>query len=292
MPARLTAHPRASALAAHLAAPAGAELALHWLGQAGFVIEGAGRRLVIDPYLSDSLARKYAGRLYPHERMMAAPVSPLQLGAVDLVLSTHQHTDHMDPDSLAPLLAQQPHLRLVAPRACRDEARRRAGIGDERLLLVDAGERIAPLPGVAVIATRAAHETLERDQAGRHRFLGYVIEIAGCRIWHAGDTVPFDGMVAEVAALEPDIALLPVNGRSAALLANGVPGNLALDEAIGIGRDVGARAIIAHHFGMFEFNTADPATIDQAAMRLAENGAGTRLLRAALDTVYRWESNP
>lgn len=292
MPARLAAHPRTAPLGAHLAAAPGMDLCLHWLGQAGFVIEGAGKRLVIDPYLSDSLARKYAGRLYPHQRLMAAPVGSLELGSVDLVLSTHQHTDHMDPDTLAPLMAQQPHLKLVAPRAAREEALRRARVDDTRLHLVEAGERIVPIPGIAVTATRAAHESLERDADGNHRFLGYVIEIAGCRIWHAGDTVPFDGMVAEVAALKPDIALLPVNGRSATLLANGVPGNLALDEAIAVGRDVGAGAIIAHHFGMFDFNTADPTAIDQAATQLAESGDGPMLFRAALETAYRREPNP
>jgi L-ascorbate metabolism protein UlaG (beta-lactamase superfamily) len=284
MPAELTAHSFAGTLAAQLARPAGVAPALYWLGQAGFVLDAGGYRLVIDPYLSDSLAEKYRGRTYPHERMMAAPVTPDGLGKVDLVLSTHQHTDHMDPATLQPLLATRPDVKLVAPVAALDEALKRAAIGRDRLHLIDAGATIAPLPGLRVTATRSAHETLERDGAGHYRFLGYVIEIGGLRLWHSGDTVPFDGMVAEVAALKPDILLLPVNGRSAELLANGVPGNLALGEAIGIARDVGAKALIAHHFGMFAFNTEDPAAIDRAAETLT----APRLFRASLNTVYRW----
>ena len=284
MPAELAARAFGSTLAAQLAGPAGDAPALYWLGQAGFVLDAGGHRLVIDPYLSDSLAEKYRGRIYPHERMMAAPVTPDGLGKVDLVLSTHQHTDHMDPATLQPLLAARPDVKLVAPVAALDEALKRAAISRDRLHLVDAGQTIGPLPGVKITATRSAHETLERDGAGHYRFLGYVIEIGGVRVWHSGDTIPFDGMVAEVAALKPDIVLLPVNGRSAELLANGVPGNLALAEAISIARDVGARALIAHHFGMFAFNTEDPAAIDRAA----ETVTVPRLFRASLNTVYRW----
>ncbi|WP_374649901.1 MBL fold metallo-hydrolase [Dongia sp.] len=284
MPADLEAIPFADGLAAQLAKPPADGLALYWLGQAGFVIDAGGYRLVIDPYLSDSLAEKYRGRLYPHRRMMAAPVTTGELVHVDLVLSTHQHTDHMDPATLRPLLAARPRVDLVAPVAAREEALKRSGLEAKRLRLIDAGERIEALPGVCVTATRAAHETLERDAQGHYRFLGYVIEIGGARIWHSGDTVPFDGMATEVAALKPDIALLPVNGRSAELLANGVPGNLALGEAIAIARDVGAKALIAHHFGMFSFNTADPAVIDRA-VSVSDR---PHLFRADLNTVYRW----
>jgi L-ascorbate metabolism protein UlaG (beta-lactamase superfamily) len=284
MSAELTALPFTESLATRLAQPAAKGLSLYWLGQAGFVIDAGGQRLVIDPYLSDSLAEKYRGRLYPHQRMMAAPVTTDGLGDVDLVLSTHQHTDHMDPQTLQPLLGSRPTVKLVAPLAAEGEALKRSGIGCDRLLLLDAGDRIDPLPGVSVTATRSAHETLERDAAGHYKFLGYVIEVGGVRLWHSGDTIPYDGMVAEVAALQPDIALLPVNGRSAELLANGVPGNLALAEAIDIARGIGAKALIAHHFGMFAFNTVDPAEIDSAASL----ATGPRLLRAALNIVYRW----
>lgn len=284
MPGSLKTLPLSQPLGALLAAAPSLMPRLYWLGQAGFVIEAGGRRLVIDPYLSDSLAHKYRGKFYPHQRLMAAPVTPDALGHVDLVLSTHQHTDHMDPGTLRPLLAAQPDLRLVAPRAARDEAMRRADVSEERLHLIDAGEKIEPLPGIFVTATRAAHETLERDAAGSYKFLGYVIEIAGWRLWHSGDTIPYPGMVEEVAALKPDLALLPVNGRSAELLANGVPGNLALHEAIELGRDIGADAVIAHHFGMFDFNTADPAAIDRAA----KASVRPHLFRAALDHAFSW----
>ena len=46
-----------------------------------------------------------------------------------------------------------------------------------------------------------------------------------------------------------------MNGRSAELTARGIPGNLTLDEAVALTINSGAPAMIAHHHGLFEFNT-------------------------------------
>lgn len=279
MPADLAVVAAVGPLAARIARPPAAGVALHWLGQAGFVLRGARRTVVIDPYLSDSLAEKYRGTPRPHIRMMPPPVDAAGLGAVDLVLSTHQHTDHMDAGTLRPLAARHPNLRFVVPRAARAEAVKRTGAAEDRLVLLDAGETAEPVAGLRITAARAAHETLERDADGCHRFLGYLIEMEGVRVFHSGDTVPFEGQAEEVRALAPDIALLPVNGRSARLLAAGVPGNLTLAEAVALGAAAGVPAVVAHHYGLFDFNTADPAHIDA----LAATDGPLRLVRARTD---------
>lgn len=183
--------------------PRGAVL-LHWLGQAGFVVTAGPHRVLIDPYLSDSLAEKHRGTTYPHERLMPAPVRLGELGHIDLVLATHHHTDHMDPGTLAPLAAQQPGLCFVVPEASRDEALRRTGASLDRLVLMDAGRTVEPLPGLTVTGVRAAHEELEQDQAGHHRFLGYVLRFGmfgptPVVLFHSGDTVPFAGQDEETA---------------------------------------------------------------------------------------------
>lgn len=264
------------------------EVALFWLGQAGFALEAAGQRLLIDPYLSDSLAAKYAGSATPHERMMPVPVAPEAIGRVDAVLLTHRHTDHMDPDTLRPLARRFDNLRFVAPAAERAEALRRAGIEADRLLAVDAGERHDILPGVSIRVARAAHETLERDADGRHRFLGFAIEAGGATVFHSGDTVPFPGQAEEVAALRPDLALLPVNGRSAALAAAGIAGNLAAAEAAALCRAAGIPAMLAHHYGLFAFNTADPDAIDA----FAATASPLRMERARTGFEYRLRAAP
>src|SRR5947199_4174769 len=96
--------------------------ALWWLGQSGFLVVQNGRALVLDPYLSDSLTRKYAGTDKPHARMTELVVEPAALGAIaviDVITSSHNHTDHFDPETLLPLLAANLQARLVIPAANR-----------------------------------------------------------------------------------------------------------------------------------------------------------------------------
>ena len=240
-------------------------VAIAWLGQAGFLIAGAGRRVVIDPYLSDSLADKYHGTQFPHVRMMPPPVSPEFLAPVDLLFCTHGHTDHMDPGTIPGLLRANPDCRVIAPRAERERALER-GVPEDRLLLIDAGDTL-DFDGICATATASAHEKLERDTDGNCMFLGYALDIGGVKVWHSGDTVPFPALGSEIEDVV-DLALLPINGRDLKRASNGVPGNLTLGEALALSDRVGARALVCHHFGLFDFNTADPteaqATIDQS----------------------------
>src|SRR5260370_34685877 len=104
---------------------------LWWLGQSGFLVAHNGRALVLDPYLSDSRTRKYAGTDKPHARMTELVVEPAALGAItviDVITSSYNHTDHFDPETLLPLLAANPQARLVIPAANRELALERLGL--------------------------------------------------------------------------------------------------------------------------------------------------------------------
>lgn len=258
---------------------------IYWLGQAGFLLRSGTHCVVIDPYLSDSLAEKYRDRPLPHQRMMAAPIQPDMLTMTTHLLVTHHHTDHMDGATLTPLLALATEAELVAPRASLALAAERSRLSGKRLKGINAGEKMCLAPGLTVQAVRASHETLEKDNQGNFRFLGYVIDLDGMRIFHSGDTIPFPGQVDELSALAIDLALLPVNGRSEALHACGVPGNLTLTEALLLCQQCEIRYMIAHHYGLFDFNTADPAAIDAAACSVAM----PELLCARLNTRYYFE---
>lgn len=263
-------------------APQDGGVLLYWLGQAGFVIECSGMRMLIDPYLSDSLAQKYRGTRYPHTRMMAPPLDPATLDRLDLVLCTHRHTDHMDPGTLRPIARRFPSVKFVVPAASVDEAMKRCGVEASRLIPVNAGQRVQALEDCYVSAIASAHETLDMDAQGLYPWLGYVIELASAqgavKLYHSGDCVPYPELADRLAQHAVNLALLPVNGRDMERSGNGVPGNFTLDEAVALATAAGVPAMLAHHHGLFDFNTVSPEAIDARARQ--ERAAGLQIHRA------------
>lgn len=255
---------------AMLAAEAGVdEVRVAWLGQAGFVMRMGGLRIVIDPYLSNSLAVKYAGKLFPHTRMMPAPIEPQALRDIDLVLCTHRHTDHMDPGTLPAIASNNPQCRFVIP-AAESEHAWRIGVPRDRTFAVDAGVRLTVGASLQLHVVASAHEQMERDDEGRHRFLGFVMQTPTCTLYHSGDTIPYDGLADTLAPWGIDVALLPCNGRDAYRREHGVPGNMSLNEAIALCRTLRVPWLVPHHFGMFAFNTCDEQTLALAATAQTE----------------------
>lgn len=246
---------------------AGDEVALWWTGQAGFLLRHREVRIGVDLYLSDSLARKYAGRPYPHRRMVPVPVAPGSLSMLDLVLCTHAHTDHMDPDTLAAIAAASPACRFVVPRAERAKALER-GVPADRLIAVTAGDARTLADGVSLSVVPAAHEERQQDADGNEVFLGYVLRLGSRTLYHPGDCVPYEGQAGWLEPHAIDLALLPVNGRDAQRAAQGVPGNFHLDEAVGLCCDAGIPHMLGHHYGMFDFNTIDPDEGERTIARL------------------------
>src|SRR6476660_4215092 len=92
---------------------------LWWLGQSGFLLQWQGIHVLLDPYLSDSLTRKYQQTDKPHVRMTELVINPANLGVADIAASTHMPTDHLDGDTLGPILARNPNLTLVIAEANR-----------------------------------------------------------------------------------------------------------------------------------------------------------------------------
>lgn len=245
---------------------------LWWLGQSGFLLQWNRSHLLMDPYLSDSLTRKYAGTATPHVRMTEIPVRPGALDFIDVVTCSHSHTDHMDAATLLPLLAANPSLRIVIPEAEREIAETKLSPAKPRLLGLKQGQSL-DLCGFRISAIVSAHEAVTLDDQGRSRYLGYVIQFGPWTLYHSGDTV-LDPAIPE--ALEPfciDIALLPINGRSAE---RRVAGNLNASEAAWLGRQVRTRTIIPCHYEMFSFNTASIGDFVAAA---TDVGAPYHVLR-------------
>lgn len=262
-------------------APAGEDcFHLWWLGQSGFLIKWGQRFLLVDPYLSDSLTRKYADTDKPHIRMTALPVDPGRLDFIDLVTSSHNHTDHLDGETLLPVLKANSGIEILIPSANRDFVVERLGLeAGTQPTGLNSGES-ATLAGFECCAIPAAHEERELDDQGRDKYLGYVFSFGQWSIYHSGDTVPFEGLREALSSFTPDLVLLPINGRSPG---RGVAGNLWGIEAAQLASDLGASLAIPCHYDMFSFNTATPDEFIQNCHKLDQS---YRVLRCA----ERWSS--
>ncbi|GAB3163918.1 MBL fold metallo-hydrolase [Telluribacter humicola] len=232
-----------------------------WLGQSGFLLQWQGRHLLFDPYLSDSLTKKYATTDKPHVRMSELVIDPARLDFLDVVTSSHNHTDHLDAETLQPILARNPGIQLVIPEANRLFVAERLGC-DEVFPVGMNDEPVKEIAGFRFYGIPAAHNELERDQAGQCRYMGYVVEFGPYRVYHSGDTLWYDGLAELLTPFRVDVAFLPINGNKPE---RRVAGNLSAEEAARLGRTIGARYVVPHHYHLFTFNTEDPARFAEAA---------------------------
>lgn len=143
---------------------------LWWLGQSGFLVQWQGRHLLLDPYLSDSLTKKYAATDKPHVRMTERVIAPERLNFIDVVTSSHNHTDHLDAETLKPLLRVNEKLELIIPEANREFVADRLGIVTDLPVGLDAGQA-ASVAGFKLTGVPAAHETVEGTRATAANFL-------------------------------------------------------------------------------------------------------------------------
>jgi L-ascorbate metabolism protein UlaG (beta-lactamase superfamily) len=239
---------------------------LWWLGQSGFLLQWQGVHALLDPYLSDSLSQKYSETDKPHVRMTELAIDPAQLSFVDVVTSSHNHTDHLDAETLVPILAGIPTPTLVIAESNRAFVADRLGIDHSIPIGVDDGTTVE-VAGIRFSGVASAHETVERDEQDHARFLGYVLQFGEWVLYHSGDTIRYPGMAERLSLFGVHVALLPINGRAPQ---RRVPGNLSGPEAAQLGKDIGARTVIPCHFEMFEFNTAPPDEFISECRRLKQ----------------------
>jgi len=202
-------------------------VSIFWLGQGGFALKMPRNRVVIvDPYLSNSVGTK---------RLQPIPIPPEEVQA-NIVLLTHDHLDHTDPGSL-PEIANACRAKFVGPlSSC--EHMRKLGTDANRRIPIAQGET-KRVGEIGITAVYAKHT----DDS-----VGYVIDCLGPRVYITGDS-EYDEQLAAVKGLSPDVMLVCINGKM---------GNMNIEQAVELTKQIGPKVVIPMHYGMFANNTADP----------------------------------
>jgi len=191
-------------------------------------------------------------------------VDPQLLRNISIVTSSHNHTDHLDGETLIPVIQNNPGIRFVIPEANRQFVCERAQIPNDFPVGLNDRESIT-LDEFTFYGTPAKHNEIERDENGRCKFMGYVISFGKWNIYHSGDTLWFDEMIELLKPFKVDVALLPINGNDPS---RGVAGNLNTKEAAQLGKAIEARIVIPCHYDMFTFNAADPNAFERESQNI------------------------
>ncbi|UKS25470.1 MBL fold metallo-hydrolase [Paenibacillus sp. HWE-109] len=227
-------------------------LGIWFLGQESVIIKGAGITIYIDPFVSDDLENQGVKRMYQ------PPITPEAITNADLCLITHEHEDHLDPGTLRVVVKQNEKALMIAPAACRE---RLLSLGGEACNIVDA-DTDKPLSlfdsELRIHAIPAAHEELETNAQGQHRYVGYIIELNGVTLYHAGDTLVYPGLLELLRGHSIDLAMLPINGRDYFRTKQGIVGNMNYREAAELAAELQVDTVIPLHYETFAGNAERP----------------------------------
>jgi len=150
---------------------------IEWLGHATFRLTGGGRKVYVDPFQVED----------PDD--------------ADLVLVTHDHHDHCSPEDIEKV--SRPDTVIAGPESCRDKV---AGLGAEFVAVGQSGGYEAAGVSFSTVPAYTVGKDFHPRSAGG---VGYIVEIGGERVYHAGDT----DRIGEMTGVEADVALLPVGGK-------------------------------------------------------------------------------
>lgn len=199
---------------------------IRFLGQSGYLLKTENSEIIIDPYLSDSVNR-IAGR----PRTLPIPINPQNISC-DAVICTHNHLDHLDPDTVAQINDEQ---FFITTNAGKIELKR---LGKNTVVSLNIGESTV-VGGFEITAVFADH-TVEA--------FGLIVKAENKTLYFSGDTL-YNEKLFEIAKYKPDITFICINGRL---------GNMNVDEALITAKRIGAKINIPNHYDMFASNSENP----------------------------------
>jgi L-ascorbate metabolism protein UlaG (beta-lactamase superfamily) len=236
----------------------GAGAQLTWLGHASFLGTLGGARFLTDPVL--------AARVGPVKRHAPPGLAPDELPPVDLVLTSHNHHDHLDPWTVKRIGPRPVHVAPLGNGA----VLRRAGAREVVELDWWQSTRVGPLEVTLVPARHWSMRTpFDRNDA---LWGGFVVRGPEGAAYHSGDTAFFDGFAEIAARCGPiDWAMLPIGAYEPRWFME--PQHMCPEEMVEAARAVGARHVVAMHWGTFKL-TDEPMGEPPERARAAWRDAG------------------
>lgn len=197
-----------------------------WLTQAGLLIETCGKKILIDPYLSDSVEK-----INPNNYRRIPVDEDFYKIRPDILVLTHDHLDHTDPETLEKYLKDYTDITVLASKNAWQTAR--AFGGSHNYVMFNANT-VWTQGGITFSAVRAEHSD---DYA-----IGVVIDDGKERYYITGDTLYNTSLFCD-AAFDIDVLFLPING---------VGNNMNMTDAALFAEKIKAKKVVPIHYGLFD----------------------------------------
>lgn len=200
-----------------------------WLGQAGLLFDFDGIKVMIDPYLSDSVAT-----VNPLNKRLAEVNENFFEIKPDILILTHDHLDHTDPETLEIILNKWNGICVLAGRNAWKHVRVYGR--DHNYVMFDRDTRWVQ-NGIRFQAVHAQHSD--------EHAVGVLITHRGKTYYVTGDTLYHNSVIEDVkkAAVNIEVVFLPVNG---------VGNNMNMEDAADFAREIDANKVVPVHFGLFD----------------------------------------
>lgn len=233
------------------------QLCITWIGHASFLVQTPEHSVLIDP--------NWAKWLKIIKRIKHPGLEIHDLPAIDLVLVTHAHFDHLDKRTLRAVARDQP---IVVPQNVGNLVH---GLGFDQVHEMKSWDTFEH-GSLKITMTPAKHWGARVLHDSHRGFGGFIIEYAGRSVFHCGDTAYFDGFREIGERVPVEIALLPIGAYDAPTKRDV---HMNPEQAIQAFLELDAKMMIPMHFGTFRLSY-EP--LDEPPVRLMEKALQLDLL--------------
>ncbi len=197
-----------------------------WLGQAGLLFDKDGFTIMVDPYLSDSVEK-----VNPRNYRRAEICEDLFNIKPDVMIFTHNHLDHYDPETAPRFINEETEITVLSPASVYKEALK---LGGRNNYVSFNPHTVWTEGGITFTAIKAEHSDPDA--------IGVIIDDGEKKYYITGDTLYNEDIFADI----PDdiyAVFLPVNG---------VGNNMNMTDAKKFAERINPKFAVPIHCGMFD----------------------------------------